>query len=79
MAKDTISEVYEATEGIDNDMFGDACELVTVLGKMMRRGLGSSGTLRSKAQEPQVQSATRPSQAPSVPVGSQPGAPPGMI
>lgn len=50
MAKETISEVYEATEGIDNDMFNDACELVTVLGKMMKRGLGSNTTLRSKAQ-----------------------------
>ncbi|KAG7288828.1 hypothetical protein NEMBOFW57_005187 [Staphylotrichum longicolle] len=50
MAKETISEVYEATEGIDNDMFKDACDLVTVLGKMMKRGLGSNTTLRSKAQ-----------------------------
>ncbi|GAB1314140.1 14-3-3 domain-containing protein [Madurella fahalii] len=49
LAKDTIAEVYEATEGIDNDMFNDACELVTVLGKMMKRGLGSNTTLRSKA------------------------------
>jgi hypothetical protein len=49
VAKDTIAEVYEATEGIDNDMFNDACELVTVLGKMMKRGLGSNTTLRSKA------------------------------
>ncbi|KAI8714211.1 hypothetical protein NCS52_01140600 [Fusarium sp. LHS14.1] len=46
LAKDTIAEVYEATEGMDDDMFGDACELVTVLGKMMKRGLGSSGNLR---------------------------------
>ena len=43
LAKDTIAEVYEATEGMDDDMFSDACELVTVLGKMMRRGLGSRG------------------------------------
>lgn len=50
LAKDTIAEVYEATEGMDDDMFADACELVTVLGKMMKRGLGSSGTLRSKEQ-----------------------------
>ncbi len=46
LAKDTIAEVYEATEGIDNDMFNDACELVTVLGKMMKRGLGSNNALR---------------------------------
>ncbi|KAK4153119.1 14-3-3 domain-containing protein [Chaetomidium leptoderma] len=52
VAKDTIAQVYEATEGIDNDMFNDACELVTVLGKMMKRGLGSSNTtLRSKAAQ----------------------------
>jgi hypothetical protein len=45
LAKETISEVYEATEGMDDDMFSDACELVTVLGKMMKRGLGSNNTL----------------------------------
>ncbi|GAO16995.1 uncharacterized protein UV8b_03194 [Ustilaginoidea virens] len=42
LAKDTIAEVYDATEGMDDDMFHDACELVTVLGKMMKRGLASS-------------------------------------
>lgn len=51
LAKDTIAEVYDATEGMDDDMFNDACELVTVLGRMMKRGLGSSNnTLRSKDQ-----------------------------
>lgn len=50
VAKDAIAEVYEATEGIDNDMFNDACQLVTVLGKMMKRGLGSNNTLRSRGQ-----------------------------
>ncbi|PNY18332.1 Uncharacterized protein TCAP_07567 [Tolypocladium capitatum] len=43
LAKETIAEVYGATEGMDDDMFSDACELVTVLGKMMKRGLGSTG------------------------------------
>ncbi|XXH00775.1 hypothetical protein Hte_007126 [Hypoxylon texense] len=43
LARDTIAEVYEAGEGMDDDMFTDACELVTVLGKMMKRGLGSGG------------------------------------
>ena len=46
-AKETIAEVYEASEGMDDDMFNDACELVTVLGKMMKRGLGSGGGSRS--------------------------------
>ena len=49
LAKDTIAEVYGASEGIDNDMFNDACELVTVLGKMMKRGLGAAGTGKGKA------------------------------
>ncbi|OAA60470.1 14-3-3 domain protein [Niveomyces insectorum RCEF 264] len=48
LARDTIAEVYEASEGIDNDMFNDACELVTVLGKMMKRGLPSSTSSRTK-------------------------------
>ncbi|RKU42482.1 hypothetical protein DL546_005732 [Coniochaeta pulveracea] len=50
VAKETIADVYDATEGIDNDMFTDACTLVAVLGKMMKRGLGSNNTLRSKGQ-----------------------------
>ncbi|KAK3685619.1 14-3-3 domain-containing protein [Podospora appendiculata] len=67
VAKDTITEVYEATEGIDNDMFGDACELVTVLGRMMKRGLGSNKGSTSATQEtPQIEQ----------PDGS---VPPGMI
>lgn len=50
LARKTINEVYEATEGIDNDMFQDACELVTVLGKMMKRGLQRApSSTRSKA------------------------------
>lgn len=51
MAKETIAEVYEATEGMDDDMFNDACELVTVLGKMMKRGLSSNSTLRGKGKD----------------------------
>jgi len=67
LAKDTIAEVYDATEGMDDDMFSDACELVTVLGKMMKRGLGSNGTIRSKGLE-----------APKQPVGLQITPPVGM-
>ncbi|KAH8664065.1 14-3-3 domain-containing protein [Xylariales sp. PMI_506] len=52
LAKDTIAEVYEASEGMDDDMFNDACELVTVLGKMMKRGLNSSNPSRSRGQSP---------------------------
>ncbi|CAK7202328.1 hypothetical protein SEUCBS139899_005050 [Sporothrix eucalyptigena] len=68
LAKDTIAEVYDAPEGIDNDMFSDACELVTVLGKMMKRGLSSSTSSRAKGSrqsqpasaKPQVQQQQQP-------------------
>ncbi|KAI1489058.1 14-3-3 domain-containing protein [Biscogniauxia mediterranea] len=46
LARKTVAEVYDASEGMDDDMFNDACELVTVLGKMTKRGLGSNNTLR---------------------------------
>ena len=80
IAKETISDVYEATEGIDNDMFSDACELVTVLGRMMKRGLGPGGAPRIKAQEssPAASEAPATTSAPSVPVTNS-SAPPGMI
>ena len=41
LAKATIAEVYNAPEGMDDDTFEDAAELVGVLGRMMKRGLGS--------------------------------------
>jgi len=44
MAKATIAEVYNAQEGMDDDMFDDAAELVGILGRMMKRGLGSGGS-----------------------------------
>ncbi|KKY29822.1 hypothetical protein UCDDA912_g10250 [Diaporthe ampelina] len=47
VARMTINEVYEATEGIDNEMFNDACELVTVLGRMMKRGQPGSAKASS--------------------------------
>lgn len=51
LAQDTITEVYDANEGIDNDMFNDACELVTVLGRMMKRGLAPSGAPKKRSPE----------------------------
>lgn len=42
LAQVAIRDVYNATEGMDDDMFEDAAELVSILGKMMRRGLGGS-------------------------------------
>jgi hypothetical protein len=43
LAKQTIREVYDADEDMDDETFEDAAELVGILGKMMRRGL-SGGT-----------------------------------
>ncbi|KAL2074058.1 hypothetical protein VTL71DRAFT_7836 [Oculimacula yallundae] len=44
LAKQTISEVYNAKEGMDDQMFEEAAQLVGILGKMMRRGLGVGGS-----------------------------------
>lgn len=78
LARKTINEVYEATEGIDNDMFQDACELVTVLGRMMKRGQPSSnkasstGTVQKDTTPPRA--ATQPEGAAETPVTeAQPG------
>lgn len=43
LAKATIAEVYNAKEGMDDEMFEEAAQMVGILGKMMRRGLGSGG------------------------------------
>ncbi|TGO85838.1 hypothetical protein BPOR_0359g00080 [Botrytis porri] len=42
LARKTINEVYNADEGMDDDMFEDAAELVSILGKMMKRGLSTA-------------------------------------
>jgi hypothetical protein len=49
LAKSTIAEVYNAQEGMDDDMFEDAAELVGILGRMMKRGLGSSNSATGSA------------------------------
>jgi hypothetical protein len=60
VARLTINEVYEATEGIDNEMFNDACELVTVLGRMMKRG--QPGSTKASSPGPPQQMASPASQ-----------------
>lgn len=71
LAKETIAEVYDATEGMDDDMFGDACELVTVLGKMMKRGQSSSNTLRSKGPGSNATPPSGPKPTPPPPPGME--------
>lgn len=55
MARLAIRHVYEAQEGMDDDSFEDAAEMVGILGKMMKRGLGGGGSSGSqKAMSPQA-------------------------
>ncbi|KAL8966004.1 MAG: hypothetical protein Q9183_003571, partial [Haloplaca sp. 2 TL-2023] len=42
LAQQAIKDVYNATEGMDDDMFEDAAEQVQLLGKMMKRGMSAS-------------------------------------
>lgn len=85
LANDTIAEVYNATEGVDDDMFTDACELVGVLTKMGKRGLGSNNTLRSGAQglgsetQGTPQAGPQPTTTAAAAAASQSAPPPGMI
>ena len=41
LAQAAIRDVYNAPEGMDDEMFEDSAEMVGILGKMMRRGLNS--------------------------------------
>ena len=50
MARVAIRHVYEAQEGMDDESFEDAAEMVGILGRMMKRGLGSSGGGSSGSQ-----------------------------
>ncbi|KIW12916.1 hypothetical protein PV08_08103 [Exophiala spinifera] len=55
MARLAIRHVYEAQEGMDDDSFEDAAEMVGILGKMMKRGLGGGGGGSSGSQQQQSQ------------------------
>ncbi|OAG37037.1 hypothetical protein AYO21_08788 [Fonsecaea monophora] len=50
MARMAIRHVYEAQEGMDDDSFQDAAEMVGILGRMMKRGLGGGGSSGSQMQ-----------------------------
>lgn len=59
LAKKSIADVYNATEGMDDDSFEDAAELVGMLGKMMRRGLKGSRREARREDQPQQQQPVR--------------------
>ena len=61
LAQVAIKDVYNAQEGMDDDMFEDAAELVGILGKMMKRGLGGS---QGSGSTPRVGSGSTPSSTP---------------
>lgn len=65
MAKTTIAEVYNAKEGMDDDMFEDSAELVGILGRMMKRGLGGGSSSAAGS------SGTRTTERQAVPAGMQ--------
>lgn len=49
LAKATIAEVYNSQEGMDEEMFEDAAELVATLGRMARRGESVTGDIGEEA------------------------------
>ncbi|OKL60138.1 hypothetical protein UA08_04564 [Talaromyces atroroseus] len=58
LAKQTIADVYNAQEGMDDDSFEDAAELVAILGRMVKRGgktssAGGSSIDRSRSNDGQ--------------------------
>ncbi|MCJ1286963.1 hypothetical protein MMC26_006310 [Xylographa opegraphella] len=60
LARQSIRDVYEAEEGMNDDMFDDAAFLVGYLGKMMRRGMSASGTSGSTPRNGSVAAPSTP-------------------
>lgn len=65
LAKRAIADVYNAQEGMDDESFEDAAEIVGVLGKMVKRGgkPGSSTAASSVSRGEQSQSRSRSSRS----------------
>ena len=59
IARNAIRNVYEAQEGMDDESFEDAAEMVGILGRMMKRGLGSGSGGGSSGSQQAVQSRER--------------------
>ena len=55
MARVAIRGVYEAQEGMDDESFEDAAEMVGILGRMMKRGLGSGSGVGSSGSQQAAQ------------------------
>jgi len=59
-ARLAIRQVYEAKEGMDDESFEDAAEMVGMLGRMMRRGLQPQHMQQSSQQQLQSQISAAP-------------------
>ncbi|KAL8750586.1 MAG: hypothetical protein Q9184_006373 [Pyrenodesmia sp. 2 TL-2023] len=70
VAQQAIKDVYNAQEGMDDDQFEDAAEMVQTLGKMMKRGM--SGSVGSSTPRLGGESSTsRAGSSPSTPRASR--------
>ena len=63
LAQVAIKDVYNAQEGMDDDMFEDAAELVSILGKMMKRGLAGAES-QGSGSTPRAGNESTPSNTP---------------
>ncbi|KAK4693865.1 hypothetical protein P7C71_g3611, partial [Lecanoromycetidae sp. Uapishka_2] len=71
LAQTAIRDVYNAKEGMDDDMFEDAAELVGILGKMMKRGLDGPGS-QGSSSTPRAGNGSTPATTPrSTPKGQK--------
>ena len=72
LAQQAIKDVYLAQEGMDDDMFEDAAEMVQLLGKMMKRGISASvGSSTPRLGGGSTSRATTAGSAPSTPRASR--------
>ncbi|RAK97085.1 protein erg27 [Aspergillus ibericus CBS 121593] len=78
LAKQAIADVYNAQEGMDDESFEDAAEIVGILGKMVKRGRKTStaggSTLDGRSEGSQTPSSrtTLKKPAPRVPPNTSP-------
>ena len=71
LAQQAIKDVYMAQEGMDDDQFEDAAEMVQLLGRMMKRGM--SGSVGSSTPRLGGEGSTpRAESSPSTPRASRP-------
>lgn len=69
-ARLAIRQVYDAKEGMDDESFEDAAEMVGMLGRMMKRGLSAEPGAQGVQQQPQQISAPPTVPVPPIPTSS---------